>query len=126
MNYTVIKKLVALSLIQAPYLSASLTTQDAKNNDDNLNDLATEYNSILNGEIETIDLWYLIKMLNNPSNTSPLAKQAAEQKEVIATEVNKAIKFIKLQPSLVSNQSTQKKRNILIYVAATDNTKQAE
>ncbi len=112
-------------MASASCLNASLI-QDAKSNNDNkMKDLLDEYKSILNGEIQNINLFNLRRWLSNSLKSSHLAKQAARQKELITTEVNKAIKLIKKQPSLILNQS-KNSRNILMYVAAINSIKQVE
>ncbi len=121
MNYTKIKKHAALLLIHASGLSASLTTQEEKTSDDKPNDLVTQYNNILNGKIEAINIWDIC------FDASSLSTQKiTEQKEAITAEVNKAIKLIKQQPLLALKQSETKKRNALMYLAVTGNIKQIE
>ncbi len=121
MNYTKIKKHAALLLIHASGLSASLVTKEEKTSDDKPNDLVTQYNNILNGKIEAINIWKICFAASSLST-----QKITEQKEAITAEVNKAIKLIKQQPLLVLNQSKTKKRNALMYAVTTRNIKQIE
>ncbi len=122
MNYIKIRKVALFLLASTSSLSASLTKDAKTNNESKLDNLQDEYNIILNGKIETFDLWNLRRWLW-PDSENPYDLY---EKSTITAEANKAIKLIKQQPSLVLNQSKINKRNMLMYIAVTGNIKQLE